>query len=148
MTEVFSVPLCLVGVGYRAVLEDDPRGTENGGGGKRSNVELGFSHSVFVPIPPHIKVEVLTATKIVLSCTGRHQLGLFAARVKKWRPPEPYKGKVRLVSDNPRVVNYDPHLHSTLKFVCPDCQPMLHQYRSCLTFSFGRSGLSFWWNSV
>ena len=94
MTEGFSVPLYLVGVGYRAALEDDPRGTENGGNGKRLNMKLGFSHSVFVPIPPHIKAEVPTATKIVLSCTDKHQLGLFAAKVRKWRPPEPYKGKV------------------------------------------------------
>lgn len=99
MTEGFNVPLYLMGVGYRAALEDDPRGTENGGGGKRLNMKLGFSHSVFVPIPPHIKAEVPTATKIVLSCTDKHQLGLFAAKVRKWRPPEPYKGKVRLVSD-------------------------------------------------
>ena len=98
MTEGFSVPLYLVGVGYRAALEDDPRGTENGGNGKRLNMKLGFSHSVFVPIPPHIKAEVPTATKIVLGCTDKHQLGLFAAKVRKWRPPEPYKGKVRLNS--------------------------------------------------
>ena len=98
MTEGFSVPLYLVGVGYRAALEDDPRGTENGGNGKRLNMKLGFSHSVFVPIPPHIKAEVPTATKIVLSCTDKHQLGLFAAKVRKWRPPEPYKGKVRVIS--------------------------------------------------
>ena len=98
MTEGFSVPLYLVGVGYRAALEDDPRGMENGGSEKRLNMKLGFSHSVFVPIPPHIKAEVPTATKIVLSCTDKHQLGLFAAKVRKWRPPEPYKGKVRQIS--------------------------------------------------
>jgi len=93
MTEGFTVPLYLVGVGYRAALEADPRGTEFGGSGQRLNMKLGFSHSVFVPIPPHIKAEVPTATKIVLSCTDKHQLGLFAAKVRKWRPPEPYKGK-------------------------------------------------------
>ena len=98
MTEGFSVPLFLVGVGYRAALEEDPRGTTNGDSGKRLNMKLGFSHSVFVPIPSHIKAEVPTATKIVLSCTDKHQLGLFAAKVKKWRPPEPYKGKVRAIS--------------------------------------------------
>lgn len=98
MTEGFTVPLYLVGVGYRAALEDDPRGTENGDSGKRLNMKLGFSHSVFVPIPSHIKAEVPTATKIVLSCTDKHQLGLFAAKVRKFRPPEPYKGKVRAVS--------------------------------------------------
>lgn len=94
MTEGFTVPLYLVGVGYRCALEDDPRGTEFGGSGKRLNMKLGFSHPVYVPIPPHITAEVPTATKIVVSCTDKHQLGLFAAKVRKYRPPEPYKGKV------------------------------------------------------
>ena len=58
-------------------------------------MKLGYSHSVFVSIPEHIKVEVPIPTKIVLSCTDKHQLGLFAAQIRRWRPPEPYKGKVR-----------------------------------------------------
>ena len=94
MTEGFSVPLYLVGVGYRAAMEDDPRGKLPGWTGKRLVMKLGFSHSVFVPVPEHIKTEVVTPTKIVVSCTDKHQLGLFAAKVRKWRPPEPYKGKV------------------------------------------------------
>jgi large subunit ribosomal protein L6 len=94
MTEGFSVPLYLVGVGYRAALESDPRGKCEGMSGMRLNMKLGFSHTVIVPVPDHIKAEVPHATKIVLSCTDKHQLGLFAARVRKWRPPEPYKGKV------------------------------------------------------
>ncbi|KZT19486.1 ribosomal protein L6 [Neolentinus lepideus HHB14362 ss-1] len=93
MTEGFSVPLYLVGVGYRAALEEDPRGTDDGGSGRRLNMKVGFSHSVLMPIPAHIKAEVPTPTKIVLSCTDKHKLGLFAAAVRKWRPPEPYKGK-------------------------------------------------------
>ena len=60
--------------------------------------EAGLLHSVFMPIPPHIKAEFPTATKIVLSCTDKHQLGSFSAKVRKWRPPEPYKGKVRATS--------------------------------------------------
>jgi large subunit ribosomal protein L6 len=98
MTEGFTVPLYLVGVGYRAALEADPRGDVEGTSGMRLNMKLGFSHPVIVPVPDHIKAEVPYPTKIVLSCTDKHQLGLFAARVRKWRPPEPYKGKVgRLV---------------------------------------------------
>jgi len=93
MTEGFTVPLYLVGVGYRAVLEPDPRGTSEGNSGQRLNMKLGFSHSVLVPVPAHIKAEVPLPTKIILSCTDKHQLGLFAAKVRKWRPPEPYKGK-------------------------------------------------------
>lgn len=94
MTEGFSVPLYLVGVGYRAALEEDPRGKLEGTSGMRLNMKLGFSHPVVVPVPDHIKAEVPYPTKIVLSCTDKHQLGLFAAKVRKWRPPEPYKGKV------------------------------------------------------
>ncbi|PCH40134.1 ribosomal protein L6 [Wolfiporia cocos MD-104 SS10] len=93
MTEGFSVPLYLVGVGYRAAIEPDPRGQGEGRSGQRLNMKLGFSHSVCEAIPEHIKVEVPSATKIVLSCTDKHLLGLFAAKVRKWRPPEPYKGK-------------------------------------------------------
>lgn len=95
MTEGFTTPLFLVGVGYRAALEEDPRGTADGGNGQRLNMKLGYSHSVYVPIPAHIKAEVPHATKITLSCNDKHQLGLFAASVRSWRKPEPYKGKVR-----------------------------------------------------
>ena len=94
MTEGFTVPLYLVGVGYRAALEADPRGKVEGLSGMRLNMKLGFSHPVVVPVPVHIKAEVPYPTKIVLSCTDKHQLGLFAAKVRKWRAPEPYKGKV------------------------------------------------------
>lgn len=94
MTQGFTLPIYLVGVGYRAALEEDPRGTIDGGSGQRLNMKLGHSHNVYVPIPPHIKAEVSSPTKIVLSCSDKHLLGLFAARIRKWRPPEPYKGKV------------------------------------------------------
>ncbi|KAG6910673.1 hypothetical protein DXG01_008717 [Tephrocybe rancida] len=93
MTEGFTVPLYLVGVGYRVALEEDPRGSAEGGNGKRLNMKLGYSHSVFLPIPTHIKAEVPSATKIIISCTDKHQLGLFAAKVRSYRKPEPYKGK-------------------------------------------------------
>jgi large subunit ribosomal protein L6 len=98
MTDGYAVPLYLVGVGFRAVLEDDPRAAASGagaGGGRRLNMKLGFSHSVFVPVPPHIKAEVPSPTKIVISCTDKQKLGLFAAQVRSFRKPEPYKGKVR-----------------------------------------------------
>ena len=86
----------LVGVGYRAALEDDPRGARPGWSGQRLNMKLGFSHSVYVPIPDYIKIEIASPTKIMASCTDKQVLGLFTASVRKWRPPEPYKGKVRV----------------------------------------------------
>lgn len=95
LTEGFSVNLYLVGVGYRAALEEDPRGTSEGGNGQRLNMKLGFSHPVFQPIPADIKADVPTATKISLFCTDKQRLGQFAAEIRQWRKPEPYKGKVR-----------------------------------------------------
>src|SRR5262249_19563513 len=53
ITQGFSVPLYLVGVGYRVALEPDPFARA-----QRLNMKLGFSHSVLVPIPSHIKAEV------------------------------------------------------------------------------------------
>ena len=94
VTDAFFKPLYLVGVGYRAALEDDPRGTVAGGNGKRLNLKLGHSHNIFVPIPAHIAAEVPSATKIVLSSTDNIALGHFAAKIRRLRPPEPYKGKV------------------------------------------------------
>ncbi|KAI0354933.1 ribosomal protein L6, partial [Trametes cingulata] len=99
MTEGFTTPVYLVGVGYRAALEPDPRGKGEGRSGQRLNMKLGFSHSVFVSVPDHIKIEVPQPTKIVLSCTDKHKLGLFAAQIRRWRPPEPYKGKGIIVGN-------------------------------------------------
>ena len=92
MTEGFSVPLYLEGVGYRAAIEPDPRSAESNG--RRLNMKLGYSHSVLVPIPSYIKAEVQSPTVILLSCLDKQKLGNFAATVRRWRPPEPYKGKV------------------------------------------------------
>ncbi|KAG9080490.1 hypothetical protein FRC06_006518 [Ceratobasidium sp. 370] len=70
----FTVELNLVGVGYRAVLEPDPAKVTDKG------ERLGLKA---MPLP----------TRIVLSGNDKHQLGQFAANVRAWRKPEPYKGK-------------------------------------------------------
>lgn len=57
-------------------------------------MKVGFSHNVYVPVPEHIKLEVISPTKLLLSCTDKQAIGQFAAEIRKWRPPEPYKGKV------------------------------------------------------
>ena len=100
LTEGFTVPMHLVGVGYRAALEEDPMGKRPGWTGQRLNMKLGFSHPVFVPVPDHIKIEVASPTKIMATCTDKQVLGLFTSSVRKWRPPEPYKGKVRSLSSS------------------------------------------------
>ncbi|KAJ7366855.1 ribosomal protein L6, alpha-beta domain-containing protein [Mycena albidolilacea] len=104
MTEGFAVRLYLEGVGYRVAMEEDPRGTADGGNGRRLNMKLGYSHAVFVPIPPHIKAEVPAPTKIQLFCTDKHQLGLFAAKVQSYRKPEPYKGKGIFIGNETRPI--------------------------------------------
>ncbi|KAJ6508801.1 ribosomal protein L6, alpha-beta domain-containing protein [Mycena sanguinolenta] len=104
MTEGFSVRLYLEGVGYRVAMEEDPRGTADGGTGNRLNMKLGYSHPVFVPVPPHIKAEVPAPTKIQLFCTDKHLLGLYAAKIQGFRKPEPYKGKGIFIGNETRPI--------------------------------------------
>ena len=75
MTGGFTVPLYLVGVGYRAAASRSrsrPPGKVEGVSGTRLLMKLGFSHPVIVPVPDNVKAEVPYATKIVLSCTDKH----------------------------------------------------------------------------
>ncbi|GMY09903.1 50S ribosomal protein L6, chloroplastic [Fagus crenata] len=78
----FEKKLQLVGVGYRATLE-----------GKDLVLNLGFSHPVRMAIPDGIKVKVEDNTRITVSGYDKSAIGQFAASVRRWRPPEPYKGK-------------------------------------------------------
>ncbi|KAJ9176910.1 hypothetical protein P3X46_012173 [Hevea brasiliensis] len=78
----FEKRLQLVGVGYRATVE-----------GKDLVLSLGFSHPVRMEIPSDLKVKVEENTRIIISGYDKCNIGQFAASVRKWRPPEPYKGK-------------------------------------------------------
>ncbi|XP_075638937.1 large ribosomal subunit protein uL6c [Castanea sativa] len=78
----FEKKLQLIGVGYRATLE-----------GKDLVLNLGFSHPVRMAIPDGIKVKVEDNTRITVSGYDKSAIGQFAASVRRWRPPEPYKGK-------------------------------------------------------
>ena len=82
VSEQFITTLILQGVGYRASVQ-----------GKTLILNLGFSHSVDIDIPDGIMVEVVQNTTINIKACDKEQLGLFAAKVRSWRPPEPYKGK-------------------------------------------------------
>jgi large subunit ribosomal protein L6 len=82
VSEQFELNLKLTGVGYRANVQ-----------GKLLILNLGYSHTVDLPIPDKISVEVKQNTNINLKSYDKEQLGLFAAQVRSWRPPEPYKGK-------------------------------------------------------
>ena len=82
VSEQFLKTLMLQGVGYRASVQ-----------GKTLVLNLGFSHPVNIDIPETINVEVVQNTTINIKACDKEQLGLFAAQVRSWRPPEPYKGK-------------------------------------------------------
>ncbi|XP_052177629.1 50S ribosomal protein L6, chloroplastic-like, partial [Diospyros lotus] len=76
----FEKRLQLVGVGYRAMLE-----------GKDLVLSLGFSHPVRMQIPDGLQVKVEDNTRIAVSGYDKSAIGQFAASIRKWRPPEPYK---------------------------------------------------------
>mgnify|MGYP000013873814 CR=1 FL=1 len=82
VSEQFLVTLQLQGVGYRASVQ-----------GKSIVLNLGFSHPVEIVIPEGITIEVMQNTIVNIKSCDKEQLGLFAAKVRSWRPPEPYKGK-------------------------------------------------------
>lgn len=82
VSEQFLITLTLQGVGYRASVQ-----------GNLLTLNLGFSHPVEIIIPEEISVEVVQNTTINIKCCDKEQLGLFAAKIRSWRPPEPYKGK-------------------------------------------------------
>jgi large subunit ribosomal protein L6 len=82
VSEQFKLTLTLKGVGYRANVQ-----------GKELILNLGYSHPVTIEIPEDISVEVVQNTTLNLKSCDKANLGLFAAQVRSWRPPEPYKGK-------------------------------------------------------
>ena len=78
----FSKKLQLVGVGYRAALM-----------GMDLEMQLGYSHPVLVEAPEGITFEVPSQTEIIVTGPSKEQVGQVAANIRKWRKPEPYKGK-------------------------------------------------------
>jgi len=82
VSEQFELTLILKGVGYRAIVQE-----------KEIVLSLGYSHPVIIEIPELISVEVIQNTTINLKSCDKEVLGLFAANIRAWRRPEPYKGK-------------------------------------------------------
>ena len=82
VTDGFEKRLEIQGVGYRAALQGDVL-----------EMQLGFSHPVRVPAPAGISFEVPAPTQIVVRGASKQQVGEVAAQIRKWRRPEPYKGK-------------------------------------------------------
>jgi large subunit ribosomal protein L6 len=82
VSEGYAKNLEIVGVGYRAVLKGD-----------NIELQLGFSHPVIIVPEPGITFEVPAPTKITVRGIDKQRVGQVAADIRKWRKPEPYKGK-------------------------------------------------------
>lgn len=82
VTEGFSKTLEISGVGYRAAVQ-----------GQNLQLQLGYSHDVIYPIPEGIQVQCPKPTEVVVSGIDKQQVGQVAAEIRRFRPPEPYKGK-------------------------------------------------------
>ncbi len=95
VTDGFMKSLTLVGVGYRAQVS-----------GKTLNLTLGFSHPVEYEIPAGITIETPSQTEVVVKGIDKQKVGQVAAKIRAYRPPEPYKGKGVRYSDE-HVVRKD-----------------------------------------
>ena len=82
VTDGFERRLEIQGVGYRAQLK-----------GKALELALGYSHPVSLPAPDGIEFEVPQPTEVIVKGIDKQLVGEMAARIRKSRPPEPYKGK-------------------------------------------------------
>lgn len=82
VTEGYEKKLLIEGVGYRASKE-----------GKVLNLQLGHSHPVNMEDPEGITVEVPSQTEIIVKGIDAQLVGNYAAKIRDWRKPEPYKGK-------------------------------------------------------
>jgi large subunit ribosomal protein L6 len=82
VTDGFTKVLEITGVGYRANLQ-----------GKNLKLQLGYSHDVDMAVPEGLDVKTPDQTTIEISGSDRQLVGQFAAEIRRWRKPEPYKGK-------------------------------------------------------
>lgn len=88
----YEKKLEIVGVGYRAQKQ-----------GKKLVLNLGFSHPVEMEDPEGITVEVPNQTELVVKGISKQLVGNYAAKIRAWREPEPYKGKgIRYAGENVR----------------------------------------------
>lgn len=82
VTQGYSKKLEIVGVGYRAEMK-----------GKKLQLLVGYSHPILFGPPEGITLEAPTQTNVVISGIDKQLVGLVAAKIRSFRPPEPYKGK-------------------------------------------------------
>ena len=82
VTEGYEKSLEIIGVGYRAQVQ-----------GRKLQLALGLSHDVMYAIPEGIDVKCPSQTEIIVSGIEKQKVGQVAAEIRRFRPPEPYKGK-------------------------------------------------------
>ncbi|WP_092403056.1 MULTISPECIES: 50S ribosomal protein L6 [Candidatus Ichthyocystis] len=82
VTKGFEKKLVLFGTGYRASIQ-----------GNVLNLSLGYSHPVIYEIPDGISVKVVTPTELIVSGIDKQLVGVIAAKLRSFRPTDPYKGK-------------------------------------------------------
>jgi large subunit ribosomal protein L6 len=82
VTEGFQKVLEITGVGYRAQAQ-----------GKNLRLQLGYSHDVNFPVPEGVEVKTPDQNTVEISGIDKQQVGQVAAEIRRWRKPEPYKGK-------------------------------------------------------
>lgn len=86
--------LSLVGVGYRATIEDSATTVSaTYPGQKFVSLKVGFSHPIELPIPKGVTASTPQPTRILLESVDKREVTHFAAEIREWRRPEPYKGK-------------------------------------------------------
>ena len=82
VTDGFEKRLEITGVGYRAQAQ-----------GQKLNLALGYSHDVTYDVPEGIQIQTPRPTEVVVSGIDKQKVGQVAAEIRRYRPPEPYKGK-------------------------------------------------------
>ena len=82
VTDGFTKKLLITGVGYRAAAQ-----------GRTLKLQLGYSHDVNIDVPEGIEVKTPDATTVEISGADKQKVGQLAAEIRRWRKPEPYKGK-------------------------------------------------------
>ena len=82
VTEGYTETLLITGVGYRATAQ-----------GKNLKLQLGYSHDVDFAVPEGIEIKTPDNTTINISGIDKQKVGQVAAEIRRWRKPEPYKGK-------------------------------------------------------
>jgi large subunit ribosomal protein L6 len=82
VTDGFTKKLLITGVGYRAASQ-----------GKVLKLQLGYSHDVNIDVPEGIEIKTPDQTTVEISGIDKQKVGQIAAEIRRWRKPEPYKGK-------------------------------------------------------